>query len=271
MKASWDVHGGSRRAYWSLAAASLMLAGLSARGGHAESAKKVVEDMLKTYQQMSSLEETTSIECIREAPGQSMKVSASTRIAYKKPDRVIYEAKSGGGTTEVLSDGKKVWTYVSTVNQYRETSVPARIALGPCIPAEVRTSNDGLAFLRGDNPVKGAKSVKLLGSRRVGKATTRLVEIQGKISSCSVKNIPSTLRLWIGQKDHLLYKSEWILTVQQQTAGAQAGQGAKSTTRVAETHSNIKVNGTPKDSAFRFHPPKGAKKVDKFSSGCGMH
>lgn len=271
MKTVREVFGGKGRAPWSLAAASLMLAGLSAGGGYAESPKKIVEDMLKTYQQMSSLEETTAIEYTREGLGQSMKVSASTRIAYKKPDRVIYEAKSGGGTTQVLSDGKKVWTYVSTVNQYKETRVPARIALGPCIPAEVRTSNDGLAFLRGDNPVKGAKSVKLLGSRRVGNTTTQLVEIHGLISSCSVKNIPSTLRLWIGQEDHLLYKSEWILTVQQQTAGAKAGQGAKSTTRVCETHSNIKINGTPKDSAFRFHMPKGAKKVDRFSSGCGMH
>ncbi len=162
-----------------------------------------------------------------------------------------------------VCDGKNLYFLVRPLNQYRKHPAPSSMAEVTRVEPLFRTIMDPPAFLRGEDPLKNAKNLKVVGSETVSGQPVHHLRFDATppqrppAGQDSPKvSMSVTVDLWIGKRDSLLYKMQTTTKV---------SRGEQSMSSIAtETHTQMKVNHSVADSAFNFIPPKGAKEVKEF-------
>lgn len=227
------------------------------------SAETIVKQMLKKYQSLNTFEEiaTDSRQQKRGALQQQMTLTA--KFVYKKPNKFLYNIDDPQQGMLAVCDGKNFYFLIRPLNQYRKHPAPASMAEATRVEPLFRTTLDPPAFLHGEDPLKNAQNLKLVGSEtiegqpvyhlRFDQALPPRLRTQAGASSMTITR---TTDMWIGKQDSLLYKTQTTMKVT---------RGTQSLSAVAtETHTQRKVNHSVADSVFRFTPPKGATEVKEF-------
>jgi len=120
---------------------------------------------------------------------------------------------------------------------------------------------DAFAFLQGADPLQDATAVRFVGRGKLGGVAVAIVEMRGGPSEMGLSD--SATRLYIGEKDHLLYRSETRQS--RKSPPSRPGEPPPRMSRlITQTHTILKVNRRIPDATFAFVPPRGAKQVASF-------
>ncbi|MCS6858934.1 MAG: DUF2092 domain-containing protein [Abditibacteriales bacterium] len=255
-----------KRTMWMFAMCLSVLVALSWRARSASStpsAETIVKQMLKKYQSLNTFEEIATDTRLQKRGAVQQTMTLKARFVYKKPNKFLYDIDDPYQGILAVCDGKEFYFLVRSLNQYRKHPAPASMAEVARVEPMFRTVLDPPAFLRGDDPIKGARNLKLVGSETIGRQPTYHLRFDQPPPSlpptrtgAPPMTISRTTEMWIGKQDFLLYKTQTTI---------KASRGNQSVSSVmTEIHTQMKVNHDVADSVFHFTPPKGAKEVKEF-------
>lgn len=227
------------------------------------SAETIVKQMVKKYQSLNTFEEIATDSRQQKMGAMQQQMRLTARFVYKKPNKFLYNIDDPQQGMLAVCDGKNFYFLVRLLNQYRKHPAPSSMAEVTRVEPLFRTTLDPPAFLRGEDPLKNAKNLKVVGSETVSGQPVYHLSFDltppqrppagqgGPKVSMSV-----TGEMWIGKQDSLLYKM-------QRTTAVRRGEQSISAIET-ETHTQMKVNHSVADSVFNFTPPKGAQEVKGF-------
>jgi len=256
-----------KRTMWMSAvclSALLALSWCARSASQTPSAETIVKQMMKKYQSLNAFEEIATDSRQQKRGAMQQQITLKARFVYKKLNKFLYDIDDPQQGMLAMCDGKNFYFLLRPLNQYRKHPAPASMAEVTRVEPLFRTFMDPPAFLRGEDPFKKVKSLKVVGSETVSGQPTyhlRLEPILSQRLTAGQNNPPVSISvivdLWIGKQDSLLYKMQRMSTVSR-------GEQSISSTEI-ETHTQMKVNHNVADSVFNFTPPKGAKEVKEFS------
>lgn len=201
--------------------------------------------------------------------GGNMNMTTTMNIAMVKPNKIRVETKSSqmpAASMTIVSNGKTLWTYNGMLNQYTETPAPADLSKFN-LP-------QGNGFINPNQDItKNLKSAKLVGSAKVGKIDTYVIEAVITLPQMGPmgggQGMP--FKFWVGKKDYMIHKfaANVTNTMPMPQPPNQSGASSKPQTMTMELSiegavSDVKLNVAIPDSTFTFKPPAGAKKVEQF-------
>jgi outer membrane lipoprotein-sorting protein len=233
-----------------------------AAGAGEDRATALIEQMLETYRAMSAFQQSSTHVMKLEMGGSKDQRTVFARLVYRKPNRFLYEILDPGAGSMLACDGKSLWIYYAALGSYTLQYAPSNMQeLDGRLGSPERSLLDAFAFLRGTSPLRDAQAVRFLGRAKLSGVPVAVVEVRGGPAEMGLGD--STTRLYIGDKDHLLYKSETRQI--RGTPPSRPGEGVVKMSRViTKTHSGMKVNRPIADTAFTFRPPRGARQVASF-------
>jgi outer membrane lipoprotein-sorting protein len=246
-------------------AALLVLSGSVRSAAQNPSAETIVKQMVQKYRSLNSFEEIATETREQTMGAMQQKLTLKAKFVYKKPNKFLYQVDDPMRGVTSVCDGKNFYFLPRQLNQYRKHPAPANLSEILRLEPLAGTTMDAMAFLRGEDPLKGTKNSKVVGSEALSGRPTYRVRFERPIQPRrpTAPNAPTisgteTFEMWIGKEDSLLYKM-------QMTAKMSVGQQSI-TTVATETHTQMKVNQSVADSAFAFKPPQGAKEVKEFQA-----
>jgi outer membrane lipoprotein-sorting protein len=227
-------------------------------------ATAILNAMLKTYDTLGAFEQRSNHMTESDFNGRKNRKQTSVHFAYRKPNKFLYKVAEPQQGVTVVCDGKSVWIYSVFFKQYIVKDPPRDMrSAAEVLGSWGRTYMDAFAFIQGDTPFRDVRNVRLTGTTTIGQTPVYIVELQGIPRELHLPT--GTTRLFIGKRDHLLYKSE----TRAQRTSSPAGPGdqkAKMEMLMTKSHSAMKINGPISDATFVFHPPANARQVTSFSS-----
>ena len=205
-----------------------------------------------TQAKSMSVELTMSLEVSSEDKTETY--SAVYDVAIEKPNKVAIRLKKGIGFT-IISDGKHVYTYSTTSNQYTRTDAPATL-----------DAFFGSKFGRDDAPeknevVKAGGGVYEILIEGVNKAEYAGVDVKGPIKAHKIR-AQTTEHAWNllikdGDQPHVLEASpshaSLIAILAHQVTGKDFNVNLKLT--------NWLIGDQVHEDTFKFKSPAGAKQV----------
>lgn len=230
---------------------------MTALGAAQQDAKAFLKQVQQKYRNAKAWEVSIDMTVEMNFGRNSNKQQISSTIAMQRPNRVA--AKIGASTfaplREVYSDGKTVYEYVPSAQQYVKRPAPPDLKGGNARLLGEAGMLMGIAEQNLDQLGPNAK-IQFRGTQTIAGKQTRVVEITDSQGNSSLN-----LKLYIGTQDKLIYRVEL-----NQTMRAQGGQGGAQTpqqitTKVTANLRYLSFDKPIPESRFRFTPPKGAKEV----------
>lgn len=170
-------------------------------------------------------------------------------ILFKRPDKV----KMTGPDSEMVSDGKTVYTYLPKAKRYTREPAGDEL-LRALVISKAGVGIMGL-LLRVDYESAIASS-KLLPDSKFRGDEVYVLSLDLK----APRGARASQKLWIGKKDLVIYKNEVITRGKPQRPEGYAGNlPALVETTTVGTLKKFEPNPRLADSQFRFKPPAGAK------------
>lgn len=231
-----------------------------------ENVKDILRKIAYSYKKLNSLTDTFKI--LASIPAIKEKSELSFNVAFKKPNKILIEAKNQEEEELLLaSDGKNLYTYVSTLKAYKKEKAPRKIPHEKNMEPQIAnnfTISITISLILAENPYKeliesvtAAKPAKI---ERLYDKDVYFIEMEQKLKGPEgIGHTPSTLKLWIDKENYIILKSECVIEM------LISATGEKTHMFILEEHPEIKVNEKVDDNIFKFIPPKNTKKVKKFN------
>ncbi len=218
------------------------------------------DQLLRQMSSKLAAAKTLRVEAVREIDaalleGRSVAEKAKISAVVRRPDKIAAVAKSKHGTRHFFADGKQLTLFDEKTNHY--SVVPMRTGIDGLV--EQLDKHYGftppLAEFALSDPYKDlkrqAKTVTYLGR---GKTTAGFLGLSGvDCHRIGLKGREADAELWIGVDDHLPRK----LTATFHREG---------NPQVRLSISKWDLASTANDSEFTFTPPKGAQKIEMWTT-----
>jgi outer membrane lipoprotein-sorting protein len=188
--------------------------------------------------------------------GNPVRMTMSTSVSAKPPDRIRMTTKMPMGEMLLVSDGQYLWTHVSAANQYTKKAVSdgaldvfRNFGFGSAVEAEAAISRAR---------VTGQEEVTLDGAPRA----CWMVEIPfGSLSmpapaGAELRN--GKMQAWIDQT------SGFVLRLETTGSLHLPGKAGAGEIRQSMSVRRLRVDAPLPDSLFAFTPPEGAREVAEF-------
>lgn len=218
----------------------LPLALLSAGCGSRPTPQAVVQQMQKAYAGLRSYQD----QCVTTASSAENRTPATVmqeRFAYQAPNRFFFGIHDGERVISlVVSDGTNVTSVSSSQPFAMRAAAPPKLAGSRDMMEKLHVPlmNGPLTFLVSGDPLEGKKS-RLLDDQMLDNQQMRVVEVTGE----------ETVRLWIGEKDHLLHRVE---------RSVKRTHGTSTVTEdVVDTRQDLAVDQPVPPERFAFAVPRG--------------
>src|SRR5262249_26238323 len=195
----------------------------------------------RTYAEMKSYEDRC--ETTATGPGQSLapQVVMEERFSYQAPNRFFWGVHSGDQLIAAAACDGKTIQCVHGDRPYAMRAEAPKTLVGS-VPLLRRLTvplmNGPLMFLVGADPLAAGRS-RLLDDETLDGQTMRVVEISGD----------QTVRLWVGEKDHLLHRVQRTV-IASQGAAPQAQE-------VTDTRKQVSINQPVPPNRLAFALPSG--------------
>lgn len=212
--------------------------------------QEILKNMFYLYKNVSTFQETSLQTIVADTSKGRQKYKIKTRFFFQAPDKFYYETyKDGERFTLSVSNGKKVIECNFLLKEYRIYNVSPKLEQTILKSTYAKTEFDPLYFIRGADPVKNMKDVKLLKKEKIDGKNIYCIKLSG---------ILRTVKLWIEAEKYFLLKA--VGEVKDKDF-----DGSYIYAEVTEKHQNIKMDGEISSSIFNLKPPAGFTKVSQFS------
>lgn len=202
--------------------------------------EKIVQDMLKAYAGLRSYEDHCDTTAQTE-PGVKPQVVMQEQFAYQAPNRFLIGIHSGDRAIAVAwSDGKVI------------KSIPVARGMGFSADAPPALGGSEALFSKLNVPMMNGPLSFLVGANPLGDRTARLGDdetLDGQPMYVVEVGKSDGVRLWIGQKDHLLHRVERSVP--------SSRNGMPITEAVTDTRTGISVNQAVPEEHLSFNAPRG--------------
>ena len=246
-----------------LAGAVTLPAGPAPQDRGSRQGTAVIRAMLQKYRRLTSLDQQSVHSRTMDYNGRKDTETVSVRLAYQKPNRILYRAGNADGGMTLACDGTSLWRYSTGAREYSRVDAPTSMAeMGAMLGERPVAHMTALAFLMGYDPLDGARSVRLAGSGKLSGRMVDIVELRAPLQELSFPD--STTRLYIGKADRLLWKTETRAT--RGTPPEVFRPGARPGTMrivMTKTNSAVRVNQAIASGTFGFQPPRGTRRLDR--------
>ncbi|MDW8107919.1 MAG: DUF2092 domain-containing protein [Armatimonadota bacterium] len=243
------------RMLWAAVAASAVVL----TGTAQQDAKAFLKQVLQKYRDAKSWELSAdfTVETTMGA-NQSRQVVEGTML-FQRPNLVVVKARSAGMSLgEFYCDGKHAYQYNPTSKQYLKQPAPADFKEANAFQLGLWFGQLLLALEQDLDKVAQNAKFEFRGTQTVAGKSTRVVEV-----SETRGNRSSTMRIYVGAQDSLVYRieqTEVVRPMQQGGSGAQANVPPR-TTKIVVNLRYASFNKRIPAARFRFTPPKDAKEI----------
>ncbi|MCL5773993.1 MAG: DUF2092 domain-containing protein [Firmicutes bacterium] len=212
--------------------------------------QEILNKVFANYKNASSFQETSIQTIVADTSKGRQKYKVKTRFFYQAPDKFYYEAyKDGEKFTLSVSNGKKVIECNFLLREYRTYNSSPKLEQTILKSTYAKTEFDPLSFIRGTDPAKNMKEIKLLKTEKIDGKTCYCIKLTG---------ILRTVKLWLDAEKYFLLKA--VGEVKDKDF-----DGSYIYAEVNEKHQNIKIDEVLPSNIFNYKPPANFTKVNQFS------
>ncbi len=209
-----------------------------------------------------------------------------TTLAFERPNRIrVTDHEARGGDLVVVSDGKTLFAgldrgMIFDRKQYVQRKAPGTLSrsdVHAVVPMGMPLDGLVLRLLLSEDPLSelmtGTTAMRMVGSDELDGTQTTVLEVDrfpralhmSRIAGA--ENDPITMRVWVGQDDHLIRQVEFEQRVDA-AAGlteSPAGQREEIVKRRLEKHVAIEIDGELPKGLFAFDVPAEAQLVERLT------
>lgn len=234
---------------------AVVIVAATAVGSAQQDAKAFLKQVQQKYRNAKSWEIKIQVSAEWSIGGNSQKQQSTSTVAMQRPNLMAAKVDASGfmPAREIYCDGKTVYQYVPSAKQYMKMPAPPNFE-----GANVGLLGDAglvLALLSEDIDKLGQEAkIQFRGTQTVAGKQTRVVEV-----SRTRGNATSTVKLYIGAQDRLVYRVELneVSRPSQQSGQAQQPLTIRATADIRYLSFDKPIPA----SRFRFTPPKDAKEI----------
>jgi outer membrane lipoprotein-sorting protein len=243
---------------------AVVIVAATAVGSAQQDAKAFLKQVQQKYRNAKSWEINIQVSAEWSIGGNSQKQQSNSTVAMQRPNLMAAKVDASGfvPAREVYSDGKTVVVYVPSAKQYMKQPAPPNFE-----GTNVGLLGDAgliLALLSEDIDQLGQEAkIQFRGTQTIAGKQTRVVEVNRTRG-----NSTSTVKLYIGAQDKLVYRVELNEVSRPQQGSGQAQQPL--TIRATANIRYLSFDKPIPASRFRFTPPKDAKEMQPPQQGQPM-
>ena len=258
------------RAFVQLAVAGLLLLACFSQGHAAEQsgeAEEILRKTAKAYETLQTYRDETTLVFSATARGKEQKTEIRYSLAVERPNKLALVLESGDNGITLVSDGKKLYTYMPRLKQYTVEEAPGTLDellkrnIGPPGMAITAAGVVRDLSLFGRDAYKtlmtDVEEVESVGDEALEGAKTHHVTLRQK---------ESDIDLWVDASSYLLKKIRIDMAKAIAKQRDLMPESAPTKFVVEETHSQIRAGEAIPPDTFVFSPPEGAELTDTFTA-----
>lgn len=241
----------------------------SASGSAESDPQALVKQVAQHLQAARTVQVENEITVQMQSEAMNNQMTMKRSIVTERPNRIAVRSQKGNMGADVVSDGKKMVTYLAATKRYTEEDAPQtfeELLQNPMLGAATPGTGFSVLHLLTEDAYKrlmeGVSSVEYAGREKIdGTETDHLKFTQQQID----------WEMWISTGENpLVQKVAMDLTeLIRNRAGNNAPFGKDIKMTAVMRLRNWKLGEDPPAEAFVFEPPEGAQKADSLLSGLG--
>ncbi len=229
---------------------------------------------IKAYSQYLSVQKSGKVEIKMDVKistqGMKQEFDTDSLLSFERPNKVAYTVKSGLMASNLVCDGKKLFTYVKMLNKYTESDAPENLD-----GMNFATGNQGLPVVElvvAQNPeaaiMEGVNSAQVLGTEKINGQDCRHLHLEQEEFDWD---------LWIRAGDKPLLEkivpdmNKMMKKIMEMQGLDQSGPNAEilknMSYEIAVNFKNWELGVEIPQDSFKFVAPADAKKVDALFGG----
>ena len=228
-------------------------------GAARPNAQQLLAALEGTYRRFASLRAQGSTATSTRADGRMVgkPEDVSVTMLFARPNKVSLSTNVG----RFITDGKSVYNYFPSRKEYAEGKMSREVMRQL---AMARPGISVLGLVLGVPYDKVVASPKLLADTTIKGREVYVLRVRLKSGVAIPKGVDATETLWIGKSDLGLYRTEVLAKYKPKPSPESKGKIPRIVeTTTTVTLSRFEPNAKIAASAFKFHPPAGAKLVEQ--------